>query len=109
MKHDRDLSAVFTNERFLDSLELLMEHARSDTGGSRRCAQFLLSLWNGDFFKADIQDLLYTDAEINQAMLCVFYHLHGGLCQLYTFVSKEQMAPIIEAWGDVFMVKKRQA
>jgi len=100
------LGIAFNNEMFDDPLKLLFRHARSDTGGSQRCAQFLLGLWNGTLFKADIQDLLYTDIDINRAMLCVLYHLHGGFHQLNTYVSKEQITPIIDTWGDAFRVKK---
>ena len=90
---------------FSDSLDLLFRHARSDTGGSKRCAQFLLSLWKGDFFKADLQDLLYTDTEFNQAILRAFYYLHERYHQLSTHIDREQMLPIIDAWGDDFRVK----
>ena len=101
-----ELDTVFSDEIFKNSLRLLFRHAQSDTGGSKRCAQFLLGLWNGTLFKADIQDLLYTDIDINRAMLCVLYHLHGGFHQLNTYVSKEQITPIIDTWGDAFRVKK---
>ena len=62
----------------MDALELLLRQARSDTGGSKRCAMFLLSLWNGCFFKADLQDVLYNDRETFSAMIEVLNYLYGN-------------------------------
>lgn len=90
---------------FEKHLKHLLTHARQDHGGSRRCAAFLLSLWNGDNFKADLQELLYTDGDTHRAIINVFHHIHATGNQLYTYVTQEQMDPIIEAWGDVFRVK----
>ncbi len=42
-----------------DRLERLLRIAQDDTDGSRRVAQVLLSLWNGDMFRADLQEPLY--------------------------------------------------
>jgi hypothetical protein len=53
----------------MDALETLFHHARGDTGGSKRCATFLLSLWNGDNFKADLQEILYNDSDIFHSMM----------------------------------------
>ena len=52
-----------------DALTLLIEHANQDHGGSARCAMFLLSLWDGATYKADLQDLLYNDSNVFQAMM----------------------------------------
>jgi len=87
---------------FEGALGLLLRHARHDTGGSRRCASFLLSLWNGGNFKADLQELLYIDRDIHEAMLIVFSHLFDTRNQLSTYVTQEQIDPIIDVWGNVF-------
>lgn len=85
------------------SLDLLLQQARQDHGGSHRAAQFLLSLWNGNHYKADLQALLYNDGESFQAMIDVLTILHREGNQLYTYVTEDQMKPIIAAWGKSFM------
>ena len=84
------------------ALKLLLAHASGDTGGSRRCAAFLLSLWDGDVYKADLQELLYIDANIHNAMLLVFHHLHETSHQLDIYVTEQQMKPVVAMWGRVF-------
>ena len=85
-----------------NAIKLLLSHAASDTGGSRRCAAFLLSLWNGDVYKADLQELLYVDVDIHQAMMNVFQLLYGTNNQLDTYLTEQDMTPVIAQWGDVF-------
>lgn len=84
------------------ALTLLLAHASGDTGGSRRCAAFLLSLWDGDAYKSDLQELLHVDPYIHNAMLLVFHHLHETGNQLYTYVTYQQMKPIVAMWGGTF-------
>ena len=86
----------------MDALEKLLGHARGDTGGSRRCAMFLLSLWNGDHFKADLQDLLYNDPAIFRAMVDLLTYLYEHNLQLDSLVSSAEIAPVIAIWGDTF-------
>jgi hypothetical protein len=89
----------------MDAIETLMKHmkhARSDTGGSRRCAMFLLSLCNGDNFKADLQDILYNDRDIFDAMIELLTYLHNNHLQLDSLVSQAEIDPIIDMWGDDF-------
>ena len=99
---DKMIGIVKSTQAFFDALELLFQHAKSDTGGSRRCAAFLLSLWDGNEFKVDLQALLYIDTAIHEAMIIVFRHLHVSNNQLYTYVNQAQMAPVIDVWGEVF-------
>ncbi len=42
----------------MGALERLIKQAERETGGSRRAAQFLLSLRDGDNYQADLQALL---------------------------------------------------
>ena len=63
---------------------------------------FLLSLWNGYNFKADLQDLLYTDGDIFRAMLEVLAYLYKHNYQLDSLVSQAEIDPIIELWGGAF-------
>lgn len=97
------LSETSSDERYY--VENLLRYARGDTGGSRRAAQFLLSLWNGDIFKADLQELLYVDPELFEKMHTLLGLLYKSNSQLSTWVSQEEMNPIIEIWGDAFRKK----
>jgi len=92
---------------FDESLNLILRQAAGDTGGSKRCAAFLLSLWNGSYFKVDLQDLLYIDTDLHEAMLRIFNHLHITRNQLATYVTKQQIEPIVDMWGETFRVKKK--
>ena len=49
------------SDQLRDALDRLLDSAYGDTGGSRRAAEFLLSLWNGARFTANLQELLYVD------------------------------------------------
>ena len=86
----------------MNALETLFDHARGDTGGSRRCAMLLLSLWNGASFKADLQELLYNDRQIFQAMIEVLSYLYEHNQQLSSLVSQSEIDPVMEAWGRSF-------
>lgn len=89
-----------------NALTILIEQANGDTGGSARCAMFLLSLWDGTAYKADLQDLLYNDQKVFSAMLTVFQVFYANNEQLDSYVTNKQMRPIIEVWGKQFRVKK---
>lgn len=91
---------------FDGALELLLKHARKDTGGGRRCAMFLLSLWNGDEFQADLQALMYNDPDIFEAMIFVFNTLYQRNQQLESIITEEQIKPIYELWGDTLRAKE---
>lgn len=86
----------------MDALERLLDMAQRDHGGSRRCAEFLLSLWNGETFKADLQDLLFIDEQPHKDMIEVFQYLYKNNMQLESLVSEASMRPILAAWGNVF-------
>ena len=86
----------------MDALERLFEMAKRDHGGSRRCAKFLLSLWNGDTFQADLQELLYIDEQPHNDMMEVFQYLYKNNIQLESLVSEEAMKPILAQWGNTF-------
>ena len=80
----------------------LLPIARGDTGGSSRVAQFLLSLWNGNRYRVDLQDLLYIDDDIFQDMVQVLNDLHQTNTQLDTYLVENDIKPVIENWGDVY-------
>jgi hypothetical protein len=84
------------------ALELLLRHGRRDYGGARRCAMFLLSLWDGETFKADLQALMYCDNDIFAAMMRVYQYLYASNQQLDTLVAEDQIRPVLDAWGQAF-------
>jgi len=83
------------------AIKLLLRHAPNDYGGARRCAMFLLSLWDGDTYKADLQELMYCDNEIFAAMISLFQYLFASNQQLDSIVSESQIKPVIEMWGQM--------
>jgi hypothetical protein len=85
-----------------EALELLLRHGRGDYGGARRCAMFLLSLWDGDTYKADLQDLMYCDPDIFAAMMRLYQYLYGSNQQLDSVVSEDRIKPVLAAWGTAF-------
>ncbi|MBU1389378.1 MAG: hypothetical protein KKE62_01270 [Proteobacteria bacterium] len=85
-----------------DALTLLVDQATQDHGGASRCAMFLLSLWDGGTYKADLQDLLYNDQKVFMAMLTVMQIFYENNEQLDSYVTQKQMGPIIAAWGKQF-------
>lgn len=86
-----------------NALDSLLKTANGDTGGSRRAAQFLLSLWNGARYKADLQELLYVDKDQFEDMQTGLKTLYQQKAQLDTFVTEVHMKPIIESWGQTFL------
>ncbi len=91
-----------------DALTVLIDHANGDTGGSARCAMFLLSLWDGGTYKADLQDLLYNDQKVFQAMITAMTTFYINNEQLDSYVTSKQMGPIIADWGEQFRVEKTE-
>ncbi len=90
---------------FLNDLAFLVKHAKGDTGGSRRCAAFILSMWNGDVYHADLQALLYLSADAHHAMVNVFHGLFECGLQLdSTMIHPDDMEIIIDMWGLEFAV-----
>ena len=81
------------------ALERLMRHAQSDTGQSRRVADFLLAWWNaGECGGFDLTELWGVDAAIAADMLTVFALVAG--CHNYpdTLGYAREFERIIEAW-----------
>jgi hypothetical protein len=89
-------------ENITAAIEHLLDCASGDTGGSRRAAQFLLSLWNGNRFKANLQELLYIDKSYFKDMQTVLQTLYETKEQLDTHVTENRMKPVVERWGAVF-------
>ena len=92
-------------KKLRQALENLLKHARADHGGGRRCAMFLLSLWNGGNFKADLQDLLYVDPIIHDSMVYVLDGLYYKGSQLDNYLTEDEIKPVYDLWGEVFRSK----
>ncbi len=90
------------NKELKDALNSLRQSAYGDTGGGRRAAQFLLSLWNGAKFKANLQELLYVDKDQFEQMQMVVSELYNAKEQLDVYVTENQMKPVIDEWGKTF-------
>ena len=86
----------------MDALTRLIQRAGGDTGGSRRAAQFLLSLWNGDNYQVDLQALLYVDTDMHRDMVELFTYLFVNGLQLESLVTESDLRSVIYAWGPVF-------
>lgn len=84
----------------LRCIKRLLQIAERDTGGSRRVASVLLSLWSGDSFRCDLQSLLYLDRNLLHQILLLIAYLHRHGLQLDCLVSQEEMNPILEMWGN---------
>lgn len=83
----------------------LLEIAAGDTGGSKRVAQFLLSLWNGDRYRADLQEVMYIDGDLFRDMIALWSYLYTHNLQLESIVTEEEITPVIRMWGDAFKVE----
>jgi hypothetical protein len=79
-------------------IKRLLEIAQRDTGGSRRIASVLLSLWSGDQFKCDLQGLLCLDGHLLQQLLALISYLHQSSLQLEDLVSQDAIDPVLEVW-----------
>ena len=79
-------------------LKQLLGIAQGYSGGSRRIASVLLSLWSGDSFKCDLQDLLYLDSDRLRQILTLIAYLHQHGLQLDCLVSQEEINSILERY-----------
>lgn len=86
----------------------LLTLARGDSGGGRRAAAFLLSLWNGSHYKADLQDVMYVDPQVFSDMVAVWSGLFLHTYQLTTVLTTEDMAPVLALWGDSLLIKRER-
>ena len=82
-------------------LKQLLRIAQGDKGGGRRIASVLLSLWSGDSFKCDLQELLYLDGIWLRQILTLIAYLHERGLQLDCLVSQEEMNPILDRYTQV--------
>lgn len=76
-QEEKDALELEARER-KEALERLIQLAKGDTGGGRRCADFLLAWWNsaecGGF---DMTDLWGVDPDVAKDMVTVFSLIAG--------------------------------
>lgn len=83
------------------ALDRLFDLAASDTGQSRRAANFLLAWWNAsDWGGFDLADLFGVDRAVAADMAQVFAYLgqHSGAIYADAFGYREGMAELVERW-----------
>lgn len=82
------------------ALDRLIAHARSDTGQSRRVADFLLAWWNaGSCGKYDITTAWKCDDEIVEDMIIVFaYASRNSVYPDKLAGYEQQFVAIVHEW-----------
>jgi hypothetical protein len=81
------------------AFERLLRYARSDTGQSRRVANFILAWWNAeDLGGFDIADVFAVDMAIGQDMATVFTWLAGRSNAEYPDAYRGEIEAIIRLW-----------
>ena len=91
------------HDAMLAALTRLIPIAMSDTGQSRRVANFLLAWWNGeDCGHFPIADLFGVDATIATHMTTIigFLGQHEGAIYPDAFGRKAEMIELVRRWRD---------
>ncbi len=71
MANHEHLNKSIIPEQYASSVLNLLKFAQMDCGGSRVCAQVLLSAYNGGEFQLDITDLCLLDGQLYSDALTV--------------------------------------
>lgn len=91
------------------AFERLIDLAKSDTGQSRRVANFILAWWNADSLGGfDIADLFALDAAIAADMATVFSWVASRSNAEYPNDYRSDIDAIIEAWRPVVWAQSTQ-
>jgi hypothetical protein len=59
----------------------------------------LLSLWDGETYRADLQAVLNSDPQVFEDMVTLLLYLHERNHQLEDLVSEQDMKGVIDTWG----------
>src|SRR5437764_9173679 len=82
------------------AIERLIDIAHSDTGQSRKVANFLLAWWNAEECGGfDLTDLWGVDRSIAEDMLTIFALLTRCASYPDTLGYGPQFAALVQAWG----------
>lgn len=109
-----DLQAMFAepepmNDKERAALDRLLKIGRSDTGQSRRVADFLLAWWNaGSCGKFDLTELWAVDTEITVDMVTIF----GFVARVREYPDRlgysEQFEALVREWRPELVVRKAE-
>lgn len=92
------------------AFERLLKVARSDTGQSRRVADFLFAWWNADSLGGfDIADLFGVDSTIAADMATVFTWLAGQSEATYPTGYRADIEELIEEWRPEVWAKTQES
>jgi len=92
------------------AFERLLKLAQSDTGQSRRAANFLLAGWNAESLGGfDMTDLFGVDSAIAADMATVFTWLAGQTLATYPTEYRAELDKIIEAWRHDVWAKAQES
>jgi phenylpropionate dioxygenase-like ring-hydroxylating dioxygenase large terminal subunit len=82
------------------ALDRLIVMARGDSGGSVRCADFLLAWWNGDEMgHFPIVHLTSVDRELAEDMMtCMAYLVQNGLHYAHHWDRRADIESLIDTW-----------
>jgi hypothetical protein len=90
-----------------EALERLIQHAKSDTGGGRRAADFLLAWWNSaECGKFDLTELWGVDPSVAADMVTVFALVSQVHSYPDTLGYEEDFNQIIAAWRPELVASK---
>jgi hypothetical protein len=85
----------------MPAVRRLLALAKSDTGQSRRAANFLLAWWNGDDCgHFPITDLFAVDTGVAADMALIFSHLgaHPGAVYPDAYGVRTEMEALVRQW-----------
>ena len=86
-------------DRVRFALEKLLNVAHSDTGQSRRVANFILAWWNADVHGGfNLADLADVDRDVCEDMVTVFTFLAREEDLVYPEAYKPEIIQIIRRW-----------
>jgi hypothetical protein len=80
------------------ALERLLDIATSDTGQSRRVANFILTSWNVSLGGFDLSDIFAVDRDIARAMATVVAHLAESAAAEYPEAYRAEVENLIKLW-----------
>lgn len=92
------------------AFERLLKLAQSDTGQSRRAANFLLAWWNGEILGGfDLTDLFNVDSTIAADMATVFTWIAAQDGVSYPAEYRAEIEKLIEKWRPHVWAKAKAA
>lgn len=85
------------------AFERLLKVAQSDTGQSRRVADFILAWWNArDHGGFDIADVFAVDRELAEDMATVFSFVAGRNSAIYPEEYEKEIVALMRSWRPEF-------